>query len=93
MAEPTAPLIVQTDRTILVDTSSPAYGEARDALCRFAELEKSPEHFHTYRVTPLSVWNAAASGMTAQAMEGALRSHARYDVPRNVIQLDRKSVV
>jgi DNA excision repair protein ERCC-3 len=86
MPEQTAPLIVQTDRTILVDTSSPAYGEARDALCRFAELEKSPEHFHTYRVTPLSVWNAAASGMTADAMEGALRSFARYDVPRNVIQ-------
>ena len=86
MQDPRAPLIVQTDRTILVDTASPAYPEARDALVRFAELEKSPEHFHTYRVTPLSVWNAAAAGMPAAAMEGVLRSHARYDVPRNVIQ-------
>src|SRR5258706_8380343 len=86
MPDPTAPLIVQTDRTILADTSAPAYAEARDALCRFAELEKSPEHFHTYRVTPLSVWNAAAAGMSADAMEAALRDFARYDVPRNVVQ-------
>jgi DNA excision repair protein ERCC-3 len=86
MQNPTAPLIVQTDRSILVDTSSPGYPEARDALCRFAELEKSPEHFHTYRVSPLSVWNAAASGMTAAAMEGVLRLHARYDVPPNVVK-------
>jgi DNA excision repair protein ERCC-3 len=86
MPDPTGPLIVQTDRTILADTSAPAYPEARDALCRFAELEKSPEHFHTYRVTPLSVWNAAAAGMTAAAMEQSLRSFARYDVPRNVVQ-------
>jgi DNA excision repair protein ERCC-3 len=86
MPDPMAPLIVQTDRTILVDTSAPAYAEARDALCRFAELEKSPEHFHTYRVTPLSVWNAAAAGMSAKAMEAALRGFARYDVPRIVVQ-------
>jgi DNA excision repair protein ERCC-3 len=86
MQNPQAPLIVQTDRTILVDTAAPAYAEARDALVRFAELEKSPEHFHTYRVTPLSVWNAAASGLTAAAMEASLRSLARYDVPKNVLQ-------
>ncbi|MHC4925370.1 MAG: helicase-associated domain-containing protein, partial [Planctomycetota bacterium] len=86
MQEPSAPLIVQTDRTILVDTSVPAYPEARDALCRFAELEKSPEHFHTYRVTPLSVWNAAAAGLDAAAMEATLLQFARYDVPRNVLQ-------
>jgi DNA excision repair protein ERCC-3 len=86
MADPSAPLIVQTDRTILVDTASPAYAEARDALVRFAELEKSPEHFHTYRLTPLSVWNAAASGLTAASMESTLLSLARYDVPKNVVQ-------
>ncbi len=84
MQNPSAPLIVQTDRTILVDTSAPGYPEARDALVRFAELEKSPEHFHTYRITPLSVWNAAASGMSSEAMEEVLRAHARYDLPRNV---------
>ena len=92
MPDPTAPLIVQTDRTILADTSAPAYPEARDALCRFAELEKSPEHFHTYRVTPLSVWNAAAAGMPASAMEQALRTYARYDVPRNVVQFLHETV-
>jgi DNA excision repair protein ERCC-3 len=86
MQDPAAPLIVQTDRTILVDTSAAAYAEARDALVRFAELEKSPEHFHTYRLTPLSVWNAAAAGLTAQAMEATLRNLSRYDVPRNVLQ-------
>jgi len=92
MAEPTAPLIVQTDRTILLDTSAPAYAEARDALCRFAELEKSPEHFHTYRLTSLSVWNAAAAGMRVEDMEGALLRFARYDVPRNVLHFLRDTV-
>ncbi|MCK6481330.1 MAG: helicase-associated domain-containing protein [Planctomycetaceae bacterium] len=86
MPNPEAPLIVQTDRTLLVDTSSPGYPEARDALVRFAELEKSPEHFHTYRITPLSVWNAAAAGMSAAAMEEVLRAHSRYEPPRNVVR-------
>ncbi|HTP59061.1 MAG TPA: helicase-associated domain-containing protein, partial [Spirochaetia bacterium] len=54
------PLIVQGDRTILVEVASPRYAEARDALVSFAELVKSPEHVHTYRITPLSIWNACA---------------------------------
>ena len=54
------PLIVQGDHTILVEVASPRYTEARDQLVRFAELMKAPEHVHTYRVTPLSVWNACA---------------------------------
>ena len=54
------PLIVQGDHTILVEVASPRYEEARDGLARFAELVKAPEHVHTYRVTPLSVWNACA---------------------------------
>ncbi len=86
MPEPTAPLIIQTDRTILLDTAAPAAAEARDALARFAELEKSPEHFHTYRVTPLSVWNAAASGVAAAEMADVLLRYARYDVPRIVLK-------
>ena len=53
------PMIVQSDRTVLLETDSPAYEQARDELSRFAELEKSPEYVHTYRLTPLSLWNAA----------------------------------
>lgn len=56
------PLIVQGDLTVLVEVDSPRYAEARDALVGFAELVKSPEHVHTYRITPLSIWNARATG-------------------------------
>ena len=55
---PDNPLIVQGDHTILVEVASPRYIEARDRLVGFAELVKAPEHVHTYRVTPLSIWNA-----------------------------------
>ena len=55
------PLIVQSDRTILVEVDHPRYEDARDALARFAELEKSPEHIHVYRLSPLSLWNAASA--------------------------------
>ena len=54
------PLIVQSDKSILLEVQNDRYEEARDWLARFAELEKSPEHIHTYRITPLSLWNAAA---------------------------------
>ena len=63
--DPTNPFIVQSDRSILVEVDNPRYAEARDALAPFAELEKSPEHIHTYRVSNLSLWNAAAAGFTA----------------------------
>jgi len=59
---------------------------ARAALAPFAELVKSPEHVHTYRLTPLSIWNARATGLTADQMVAALRAHARYTVPRTVEQ-------
>ena len=55
------PLIVQSDKTLLLEVDNPAFEEARDIINRFAELEKSPEYLHTYRITPLSLWNAAAS--------------------------------
>ena len=55
------PLIIQSDLTLLVEVNSPRYAEARDALAPFAELVKSPEHIHTYRITPLSIWNACAT--------------------------------
>jgi DNA excision repair protein ERCC-3 len=82
---PEAPLIVQSDGTILAETAAPAYTVARERLARFAELEKSPEHVHTYRVTPLSLWNAAAAGVTADEVERALAEHSKYDLPQNVL--------
>ena len=78
------PLIIQGDFTVLVEVHSPRYIEARDALSRFAELIKSPEHVHTYRITPLSVWNACASGLTAPAIRATLHELAKYDVPQHV---------
>src|SRR5437588_6544094 len=82
--DPTNPLIVQGDRTVLVEVDNPRYAEARDALAPFAELEKSPEHIHTYRLTPLSLWNAAAAGMSADAMMDVLRGFSKYPVPSNL---------
>jgi len=78
------PLVVQSDRTVLLEVDNPRYADARDALARFAELEKSPEHFHTYRITPLSLWNAAAAGLTAGDILAALDEFARYPVPPNI---------
>ncbi|MGA2639937.1 MAG: DNA repair helicase XPB [Spirochaetia bacterium] len=78
------PLIVQGDRTILAEVASPRYAEARDALARFAELVKSPEHVHTYRLTPLSIWNACAAGEEAAEIVQSLRSLSRYPVPEHI---------
>ena len=78
---PANPLIVQGDRTVLLEVDNPRYPEARDALAPFAELEKSPEHIHTYRLSPLSLWNAAAAGMTADAMIEALTSFSKFPLP------------
>ncbi len=82
--DPTNPLIVQGDRSVLVEVDNPRYAEARDALAPFAELEKSPEHIHTYRLTHLSLWNAAAAGMTADAMLDVLRTYSKFPVPSNL---------
>jgi DNA excision repair protein ERCC-3 len=79
------PIVVQSDRTILLEVDHPLYAEARDALAQFAELEKSPEHIHTYRLTPLSLWNAAAAGLVATAVIAALDELSRYDLPPNVV--------
>jgi DNA excision repair protein ERCC-3 len=79
--DPTNPLIVQGDRSILVEVDNPRYAEARDALAPFAELEKSPEHIHTYRLTDLSLWNAAAAGMTADEMVDVLRRFSKFPLP------------
>ena len=71
--------------SVLLEVHSPRYEEARDALSRFAELVKSPEHIHTYRITPLSIWNAAASGVDAERACRLLESLAKYEVPRHVL--------
>jgi DNA excision repair protein ERCC-3 len=78
------PLIVQSDRTLLLEVKNPLYEAARAELGRFAELVKSPEHVHTYRLTPLSLWNAAAGGMSAQAILEGLERYSRYPIPPNV---------
>jgi DNA excision repair protein ERCC-3 len=81
---PENPLIVQGDQTILAEVASPRFEQARDRIARFAELVKSPEHVHTYRVTPLSVWNACAAGAAPDEIVEALREFSKYAVPANV---------
>lgn len=82
---PANPLIVQSDRTLLLETMNSRYAEARDALAMFAELVKSPDYMHTYRVTPLSLWNAAAAGHTAQKITEELEEYAKYPIPENIL--------
>ena len=79
------PLIVQGDRSLLLDVHAPLAEECRNALIPFAELEKSPEHLHTYKLTPLSLWNAASAGFSAQDAVDVLERFARYDVPQAVV--------
>ncbi len=83
--QPENPLIVQGDHTILVEVASPLYEEARDGLVRFAELVKAPEHIHTYRVTPLSVWNACAAGVPQSEICETLERFSKYTVPPHVL--------
>jgi DNA excision repair protein ERCC-3 len=84
MLDSSNPLIVQSDKTVLLEVDSPRYEAARDALARFAELVKAPEHVHTYRLTPLSLWNAAASGLSAREMLEALEEFSKWPLPPNV---------
>lgn len=79
------PLIVQSDRTMLLEADHAAFEEARDALAGFAELITSPEHYHTYRITPLSLWNAASTGRTAEQIIGVLQKFSRYPIPENIL--------
>jgi DNA excision repair protein ERCC-3 len=81
---PANPLIVQGDRTILLEVDNPLHAEARDTIAPFAELEKSPEHIHTYRLTPLSLWNAAAAGVTADDMISGLETYSKFPLPPNL---------
>lgn len=75
---------MQSDHTLLLETRSPHFEAARDALLEFAELVKSPEYVHTWRLTALSLWNAAASGLNAAAVMAAMERWARYSLPENI---------
>ncbi len=79
------PLIVQSDGSLLMDVHDPKFSEARDQIAPFAELEKSPEHMHTYRITPLSLWNAASAGLKSSEIEERLKGWSRFPVPDNVL--------
>lgn len=79
--DPSNPLIIQGDRSILLDVHTARAAEARSALIPFAELEKSPEHLHTYRITPLSLWNAASAGFRPDDIAATLDGLARFPVP------------
>ncbi|NQU44888.1 helicase-associated domain-containing protein [bacterium] len=79
------PIIVQSDRSVLLETQSPHFETARDILSGFAELVKSPEHFHYYRITPLSLWNAASAGWTAEDVATHLQTYSKYAIPQNVL--------
>lgn len=107
MMRPENPLIVQSDRSLMLHTvravidaqgrpvkdeqgrpateEHPRFAEARDQLALFAELEKSPDYLHTYRITPVSIWNAAALGVTAERIEAILEDLSCVPVPRNVV--------
>jgi DNA excision repair protein ERCC-3 len=107
MMRPDNPLIVQSDRSLMLHTviaqydasgkpakdeagrpltvEHPRFAEARDQLALFAELEKSPDYLHTYRITPVSVWNAAALGVTPDRIEEILEDFSCVPVPRNVL--------
>jgi len=80
------PLIVQGDLTLLLETEGPGYLAARDAIAPFTELVKSPEYVHTYRISHLSLWNAAATGRTAEEVLESLNQHSRFPVPQNVVR-------
>ena len=79
------PLIVQSDKALLLDVHAPLAEECRNDLIPFAELEKSPEHLHTYRLTPLSLWNASSAGFGPEDAVAVLEKYARYDVPQSVV--------
>jgi DNA excision repair protein ERCC-3 len=79
------PLIVQSDKTLLLEVDHPLAAEARTAIAPFAELERSPEHVHTYRLTPLGLWNARAAGHDAEQVVDALVRYSRYAVPHALL--------
>jgi len=82
---PDQPLIVQADRSLLLEVDNPRYAECRDRLAAFAELRKSPEHIHFYGITPLSLWNACSAGLSVDRVVETLVEFSKYPVPSNVL--------
>src|SRR5690625_5085675 len=82
---PDGPLIVQSDKTLLLEVDHPRARDARRAIAPFAELERAPEHIHTYRLTPLGLWNARAAGHDAEQVVAALIDYSRYPVPHSLL--------
>ncbi|WP_151902287.1 DNA repair helicase XPB [Corynebacterium urogenitale] len=81
----TGPLIVQSDKTVLLEIDHEQAAEARNALAPFAELERAPEHIHTYRITPLALWNARAAGHDAEQVMHVLETYSRFPVPQPLL--------
>src|SRR5665648_753871 len=79
------PLIVQSDKTLLLEVDHPAADDCRRAIAPFAELERAPEHMHTYRLTPLGLWNARAAGHDAEQVVSVLLAYSRYPVPHALL--------
>ncbi|HUX22897.1 MAG TPA: DNA repair helicase XPB [Spirochaetia bacterium] len=88
----TKPLIVQSDSSLLLDIHSENAGLARTDIAPFSELEKSPEHIHTYRVTPLSLWNAASAGIGAESIIERLERWTKFPIPENILFTIRDTV-
>jgi len=82
---PDGPLIVQSDKTLLLEIDHAQAEDCRRDIAPFAELERSPEHIHTYRVTPLALWNARAAGHDAEQVIDALLRYSRYPVPHALL--------
>lgn len=83
--DPTNPLIVQSDSSMLLEVYNNKFEEARNELTKFAELLKSPEHIHTYQISSVSIWNASASGMKLEQILDVLEKYTKFDIPGNVI--------
>jgi DNA excision repair protein ERCC-3 len=79
------PLIVQSDKTILLEVDHGLATEARHAIAAFAELERAPEHMHSYRLTPLGLWNARAAGLDAEKVLDTLLKYSRFPVPHSLL--------
>lgn len=86
------PLIVQSDKTMFLEVDNERFEDCRAVISRFAELEKSPEYMQTYRISALSLWNAASSRMTADEIVGALEEYSKYPVPKNVLHEIREQI-
>ena len=82
---PNGAIIVQSNMEIMVEVDAPTYEAARDAIAPFTELVKSPEHLHTYKISPLSLWNAASTGLRAPEVLERLESQSRFPIPETVV--------